>query len=437
MLPPLADQNLARNRFDETWHRLREWTKGQTPSERLAAQILIHEGFKAIDPSHPLGGRDGGKDALASRDANFVMAVYFPRGAKPFPNIRAKFKEDLSGVSSAGASGVAFVTNQELTLAERAELVALAAPVEVQLFHLERVTAILDAPEMAKVRQQFLDIEAESPSLSLGGLGGTGIGSGGGGGGAIGPEATGGDGGPGGDVIDLNGRAGTAPGAGGGGAGAVGDGAIGGQGGGGGEYVSATFGPDDLKDVHHLDFQVGQGGAGGPGEDTVVNFCAEDGRVLRQVRAKGGLPGAPPYVPPQSRKPTSDDLNAGLKVTCILAAEYIRQRDGLWTIVEGGWDWITAGTNPFRLPLPIFLEMHTGTIPVGTVLDLKIVVLNPDNFLADQRSLLLVVEDASIRRSRTTTLIHLVGSKAGVWRVQVMAAETVIGDLAIEVRLLV
>jgi hypothetical protein len=427
---------MARNRFDETWHRLREWTKGQAPSERLAAQILIREGFKSIDPSHPLGGRDGGKDALASRDGtNFAMAVYFPRGAKPFQDIKAKFKSDLSGVSSAGASGFAFITNQELTLAERAELVALAAPVTVQLFHLERVTAILDAPEMATVRQQFLDIEAESPALSLGGLGGIGIGSGGGGGGAIGPAATGGSGGPGGDVIDLSGTAGTAPGAGGGGAGAVGDGAIGGEGGGGGEYVSGTFGPDALNGVHHLAFQVGQGGVGGPGEDTVVNFCAEDGSVLRQIKAKGGLPGAPPYVPPQSRKPTSDDLNGGLKVTSILAAEYIRQRDGLWTIVEGGWDWITASTSPFRLPLPIFLEMNTGTITAGTVLDVQIDVRTPDRFLTDQRSLLLLVEDAPIRRSRTTALIELVGSTAGICRIEVMAAGTMVGELAIEVRL--
>ena len=53
------------NRWDETWHRLREWTNGQAPSERLSAQILIDAGFDGIDPSHPLGGRDGGKDALS------------------------------------------------------------------------------------------------------------------------------------------------------------------------------------------------------------------------------------------------------------------------------------------------------------------------------------------------------------------------------------
>jgi len=31
-------------RWDETWHRLLEWTNGQAQSERLAAQILISEG---------------------------------------------------------------------------------------------------------------------------------------------------------------------------------------------------------------------------------------------------------------------------------------------------------------------------------------------------------------------------------------------------------
>ena len=70
---------MVRNRYDETWHRLREWTKGQTPSERLAAQILLHEGFSDFDPSHPLGGKDGGKDAIATKEGmRFAMAVYFP-----------------------------------------------------------------------------------------------------------------------------------------------------------------------------------------------------------------------------------------------------------------------------------------------------------------------------------------------------------------------
>ena len=55
---------LRRAEGRETFYRLLEWDKGQATSERLAALILEQEGFRDIDPSHPLGGKDGGKDML-------------------------------------------------------------------------------------------------------------------------------------------------------------------------------------------------------------------------------------------------------------------------------------------------------------------------------------------------------------------------------------
>ena len=51
--------NRRRTDGDETWTRLLSWTKGQKPSERLASHILRADGYKSIDPSHPLGGQDG------------------------------------------------------------------------------------------------------------------------------------------------------------------------------------------------------------------------------------------------------------------------------------------------------------------------------------------------------------------------------------------
>ena len=73
----------------ETWHRLLEWDKGQTPSERLAAIILHNEGFKNIDPSHPLGGKDGLKDMVLSHGGkNWIGGVYFPRGQQIFSDIK-------------------------------------------------------------------------------------------------------------------------------------------------------------------------------------------------------------------------------------------------------------------------------------------------------------------------------------------------------------
>lgn len=151
-------------RCDETWHRLREWTNGQATSERLAAQILSHEKYTSIDPSHPLGGRDGGKDAICQKDGSaWLMAVYFPRGQKSFKDIQTKFLEDLKGVKANKLDAFAFVSNQELTLAERKILRELAH-CQIEIFHLERITGILDKPEMHSVRKQFLRIDFESNS---------------------------------------------------------------------------------------------------------------------------------------------------------------------------------------------------------------------------------------------------------------------------------
>ncbi|MEV0793592.1 hypothetical protein [Kribbella sp. NPDC050459] len=160
-------------RWDETWHRLREWTSGQSPAERLAVQILLAEGFNEVDPSHPLGGKDGGKDAVCVRDGvHHIAGFYFPRGQQSFAHIRAKFTSDLKAARERNdAEAFVFVTNQELLLAER-PLLEAAWPDHVTLYHLERVTGILDQPALASIRAQFLNID-EEPSAS-GGDGGSG-----------------------------------------------------------------------------------------------------------------------------------------------------------------------------------------------------------------------------------------------------------------------
>jgi hypothetical protein len=145
-------------RWDETWHRLRDWTNGQGPSEKLALQVLLDQGFTEPDPSHPLGGKDGGHDAkVMLGGAPWIMAAYFPRGQQPLREITKKFLEDFAGVAANKADGMAFVTNQELTLAERRDL-SKAVSGEVEIFHLERVQSILDQPRMHGIREQFLAI---------------------------------------------------------------------------------------------------------------------------------------------------------------------------------------------------------------------------------------------------------------------------------------
>lgn len=166
--PPVASQDDELLRVDETQFRLLEWTQGQAPSERLAAQILDAEGFNDIDPSHPLGGKDGGRDGHCTKDGEpWTWAVYFPRGQKDLDEIESKLSGDVEAARKHNPKGVAFVTNQEIRLAERAKLRSLGGDITIDLFHLERVATILDRPRMAPIRQQYLRIGAGRPPVRV------------------------------------------------------------------------------------------------------------------------------------------------------------------------------------------------------------------------------------------------------------------------------
>lgn len=148
------------NEGKETWHRLLEWDRGQASAERLSAIILHSEGYKDIDPSHPLGGKDGRKDiALSFNGIKYISGVFFPRGQQSFDEIKKKFLYDIDGVKKNNASGFVFITNQELRLAERAALCGVNSSIDIQIFHLERISSLLNAPKNYGIRMEFLDIE--------------------------------------------------------------------------------------------------------------------------------------------------------------------------------------------------------------------------------------------------------------------------------------
>jgi hypothetical protein len=150
---------MSDERWDDTHHRLLAWTNSSAQAETLALQVLHAEGYENLDPSHPFGGPDGGKDALATKAGRpWLMACYFPRGQKSFASIRKKFLDDFVGVEANGVEGMAFVTNQELRLGEREELLA-AVGGAAEIFHLDRIAGVLNRPEMRGVRRQFLYLE--------------------------------------------------------------------------------------------------------------------------------------------------------------------------------------------------------------------------------------------------------------------------------------
>lgn len=160
--------SVGRNRFDETWHRLRDWTGGQAKSEMLAWRVIAADGYTRIDPAHTHGGPDGGGDAMCERDGEqWVMAAYFPLGQKTPATIKKKLLHDMTGAKARGAAGIAFVTNQEITLADREKWEQLDPDLKVDLFHLLRVTQILDDPKYSRTREEFLDIAAGPPPMLI------------------------------------------------------------------------------------------------------------------------------------------------------------------------------------------------------------------------------------------------------------------------------
>lgn len=144
----------------ETWHRLLNWGRGQAGAERLAGVLLSDEGFEEVDPSHPLGGKDGLKDIVCLFNGQkWVGGVYFPRGQKEFKEIKSKFTHDLEGVFKNNAKGFVFITNQELRLSERKELSEINKDIDIDIYHLERISNYLNTPKAYGIRMEFLDID--------------------------------------------------------------------------------------------------------------------------------------------------------------------------------------------------------------------------------------------------------------------------------------
>jgi len=138
---------------------LKDWRFGQTQAERLASALLHIECFQSVDPQHPLGGPDGTKDLLCRRNGDlWVAAVYFPSTEPAFQEIRRKFKCDFAGVAKSCANGFAFFCNQRLTIGQREELEGAASGVETEIYHLERIRGILDAPKGCGARLEYLRI---------------------------------------------------------------------------------------------------------------------------------------------------------------------------------------------------------------------------------------------------------------------------------------
>jgi hypothetical protein len=386
----------------------------------------LADGYANLDPSHPLGGPDGKKDALAQKDGTkWVMAVYFPRSQQSFSGIKTKLLDDVPGVAAAGADGLAFVTNQELTLGERKDLRDAAAPVSIELYHLERITAVLDRPAMAAARKQFLDIDEADLSVQVGGSGGSAPGAGGGGGGVTG-VGRGGDGGMGGN-IRLDGTPGTAPGAGGGGGGAIGPGSVGGGGGGGGAIVEAWL---PVEPGQTFDYSVGKGGLGGRQDK---GGEAGGDSIFAGLVARGGHGGASGR--PARRKATFDDVAGGLSAS-LLVAGLVQTWNGLVYVLHGGWDFYEVHSLAADVEWPVMVSVDLGRSVRGAELDAFVEVCDPTGATVTKEQLLIPSsQDRLVVRMNVPAIVRPKISATGVWTVRAVSGDVVLATYALEVQL--
>lgn len=156
----------ARRGITET--QLKDWRYGQTQAERLCAGILSVEEFKSVDPQSPLGGRDGIKDVLCSRDGKkYIAAVFFPTTTPTIKEILRKLEKDIKGVRKNNVQGIIFFVNQHLTVGQRnlLEQIARNVQTEAHIYHLERLRNVLDSPKGYGLRQQYLQIEMTKAEL--------------------------------------------------------------------------------------------------------------------------------------------------------------------------------------------------------------------------------------------------------------------------------
>lgn len=272
--------------------------------------------------------------------------------------------------------------------------------------------------------------------IELGGTGGSAPSAGGGGGGVLGSNnSIGGNGGNGGPRVNLNGKPGTAPGAGGGASGVFGDGAVAGNGGSGGELVRGTI--LGLQEGQVLRVQVGKGAKNGKGgEDSSISVVGENGELSHLLVAKGGKAGKPGVHGDASdfaRSISPSDIDGGAKLSTLMLAEMIRVKGDLVTILDGGWGSFLVPSLPFKMEWPVYAAFHMNNLAVPTVIRSKIQVKDPNNTIVFEDDFLFRKLDEEVVRTHLSLVLSFEAHVFGIWKVEVVSGETVLGSIPIHV----
>jgi hypothetical protein len=294
-------------------------------------------------------------------------------------------------------------------------------------------------------------------NVDLGGQGGNAPGAGGGGGGAIGRNARGGRGGSGGahrvdegdhslpwpegapKRLELNELATLgvdfAPGAGGGGAGAIGDDTTGGDGGDGGDSLSAFIDIAQLRQsgLHHVECIVGKAGENGSdGDDSIVTFLTEDGKVLKTIRASGGKGGGT-KAPEGCIEIDARDIENNFRVTTLLLANGFELREGLFFMLGADWTNYPAPCLPFDAVWPVVYSIRWDPREWKEPRVIFLSFLRPDGSEAASHPLVIPTESGltGVSHGGYGTSVKL--DSQGIWSLRLHSGGFMLGLLSIAV----
>jgi hypothetical protein len=164
----------------QTDERLRTWLdSNQLARERVALAIIkTDKRFKNVQPRHPRGGPDGGRDIQASYESQEVfIAVGFLNSANDSDKDRRKtirkFKSDLKRAKEENKDlqNFIFITNVNLTTTQKRKSMEHARGKGIYLcdiYDRERLRIVLDSPDGFAIRYQYLGIslsEAEQAAF--------------------------------------------------------------------------------------------------------------------------------------------------------------------------------------------------------------------------------------------------------------------------------
>lgn len=307
------------------------------------------------------------------------------------------------------------------------------------------------AEETRSVSFSNVGLALNNSTVTLIGEGGRSPGAGGGGGPALGPNARGGKGGRGGNVVDLDGNPiskdvpvlsndfeSPSPGAGGGGAPATGDGAVGGNGGDGGEGMLGTIAvePGDIFEV-----SVGEGGRAAtlPGQhgqsagDSVVTIKSSDGAVKRILRARGGAGGKSGDLPEDWATISENDLHNGFQVSPPITANSVELRDGLLFMLGGGWSkWVAS--LPTNVVWPITCIASWRELQPRITHGLHLCLSDANGNEVSRVAFSLTANDPNMRSCIWTLPIGASLDREGLWQLRVHSGQFVLSEASVLVQ---